>query len=290
MDVKEILSDLGYKGLKNYNRDFRYGDKGHLTIDKRNGNWYNYKTNSGGPISHLVKETLGVSSSDAKKWLKQRHNYEYVHQERIEIHDTLNCPETFDNELLTKLCKNHDYWVKRGVSSDTVSFFEGGTVQSGKLANRYVFPIFNSRKQITGFTGRSLKDHPIKWFHRGKTSEWVYPAFFNLKYIQKEKSVIFVEGIGDMLKLWECGVRNTLVNFGLNISNSVLNFLFKVRPQKIYLAFDNDESGAGEKAANKAKEKLVKHFDYEKIIMKLASGKDFGEMTTKQINQWKNEL
>ena len=49
MNVKEVLGDLGLKGLKDYNRDFRYGQKLHLTIDKKTGNWYNYKTNSGGP-------------------------------------------------------------------------------------------------------------------------------------------------------------------------------------------------------------------------------------------------
>ena len=290
MDVKEILSDLGYKGLKDYNRDFRYGKKLHLTIDKKSGNWYNYKTCSGGPLSHLVKETLSVSVSEAKKWLKDRHNFEAISKASFEIHDTLNCPETFDNTLLTKLSPNHHYWAERGLNTDTLALFQGGVVKSGKLANRYVFPIFNSRKQIVGFTGRSLNDHPVKWFHRGKTSEWVYPAFFNVKHIQEKREVIFVEGVGDMLKLWECGVRHTLVNFGLNISSSVLNFLFKVRPQKIYLAFDNDESKAGEKAALKAKEKLTKHFDEKKIFIKLASNKDFGEMSKEEINQWKKEL
>lgn len=290
MDVKEVLSDLGYKGLKNYNRDFRYGDKLHLTVDKKTGNWYNYKTSSGGPISYLVKETLNVSIGDAKKWLKDRYNFEQTSQSKIEIHDTLNCPETFDCSLLTKLSPDHSYWIKRGLSADTLSFFQGGVVKSGKLANRYVFPIFNSRKQIVGFTGRSLNDHPIKWFHRGKTSEWVYPAFFNVKHIQEKREVIFVEGIGDMLKLWECDVRHALVNFGLNISGSVLNFLFKVRPQKIYLAFDNDSSKAGEKAAYKAKEKLIKHFDEKKIFVKLALNKDFGEMTKEEIDQWKKDL
>ena len=290
MDVKEILSDLGYKGLKIYNRDFRYGEKLHLTIDRKTGNWYNYKSNSGGPISYLVKETLSISLNDAKKWLKERHNFYPTTETKVEIHDTLNCPETFDNKLLTKLTPNHQYWNERGIDARTVALFEGGVVNGGKLANRYVFPIFNSRKQIVGFTGRSLNDHPIKWFHRGKTSEWVYPAFFNVKNIREKQEVIFVEGIGDMLKLWECGIQNTLVNFGLNISNSVLNFLFKIRPRKIYLSFDNDESKAGEKAAHKAREKLIKHFDENKIFIRLASNKDFGDMTKEEINQWEKEL
>ena len=35
MNVKDVLGDLGLKGLKDYNRDFRYGQNLHLTIDKK---------------------------------------------------------------------------------------------------------------------------------------------------------------------------------------------------------------------------------------------------------------
>ncbi len=290
MEVKDILGDLGLKGLKNYNRDFRYGEKLHLTIDKKNGNWYNYKTNSGGPLVYLVQETLNVSFSEAKKWLKERHNFTHTSSAKAEIYDTLNCPEFFDAALLSKLLPNHSYWEKRGVNNSTVALFKGGVVTSGKMANRYVFPIFNSQEKIVGFTGRSVNDHKIKWFHRGNTSKWVYPAFFNLKYLKKTQEVIFVEGIGDMLKLWDCGIRNTLVSFGLNVNNSILNFLFKIRPKKIYISFDNDDSNAGKNAAERVKAKLLKHFDYDKVFIALASGKDFGEMSKSEIEQWHKKI
>ena len=290
MNVKEILGDLGLKGVKDYSRDYRYGDKLHLTIDKKSGNWYNYKTNSGGPLAYLVKETLNLSVEDSKKWLKDRHNFTQSSAQKIEIYDTLNCPEFFESSLLSKLIPNHQYWVERGISDSAMALFKGGVVSSGKMANRYVFPIFNSQERIVGFTGRSVNNNRIKWFHRGNTSRWVYPAFFNLKYLKKSKEVIFVEGIGDMLKLWDCGIKNTLVSFGLNINNSILNFLFKIRPKKIYISFDNDDSGAGKNAAVKVRGKLLKHFDQEKIKIALASGKDFGEMTPDQIKEWHNQL
>lgn len=76
----------------------------------------------------------------------------------------------------------------------------------------------------------------------------------------ESKEVIFVEGIGDMLKLWDCGIKNTMVSFGLNVNNSILNFLFKVRPKKIYISFDNDDSNAGKNAAERVKKKTFKSF------------------------------
>lgn len=290
MNVKEVLGDLGLKGIKDYNRDFRYGQKLHLTIDKKTGNWYNYKTNAGGPLVYLVKEILNVNVDEAKKWLKERHNFTQSASAKTEIYDTLNCPEFFDKALLTKLLPNHQYWEKRGISDSTLAFFRGGVVSSGKMANRYVFPVFNYQEKIVGFTGRSINDHKIKWFHRGNTSKWVYPAFFNLKYLMKSKEVIFVEGIGDMLKLWDCGIKNTMVSFGLNVNNSILNFLFKVRPKKIYISFDNDDSNAGKNAAERVKKKLLNHFDENKIEIALASGKDFGEMSCEQIENWYKKI
>ena len=290
MNVKEILGDLGLKGLKDYSRDYRHGDKLHLTIDKKSGNWYNYKTNAGGPLAYLVKEVLSLSLCDSKKWLKDRHNFTQLASEKTEIYDSLDCPEFFENSLLSKLAPNHRYWEKRGVTNSTLAFFKGGVVSSGKMANRYVFPIFNSQERIVGFTGRSVNDHRIKWFHRGNTSRWVYPAFFNLKYIKKTREVIFVEGIGDMLKLWDCGIKNVLVSFGLNVNNSILNFLFKIRPKNIYISFDNDDSNAGRNAAERVKNKLLNHFDEDKIAIALASGKDFGEMNSNQIENWHQQL
>ena len=158
MNVKDVLGDLGLKGLKDYNRDFRYGQKLHLTIDKKTGNWYNYKTNAGGPLSYLVKDILDVSVEDAKKWLKDRHNFTQSTVQKAEIYDTLNCPEFFNKALLTKLIPNHKYWQERGISDSTLSFFRGGVVASGKMANRYVFPVFNYQEKVVGFTGRTVKN------------------------------------------------------------------------------------------------------------------------------------
>ena len=64
-----------------------------------------------------------------------------------------------------------------------------------------------------------------KWIHYGQKSKWIYPSFVNEKYIKQSGEVILVESIGDMLSLWEAGVKNTIVLFGVNLSKTILFYL-----------------------------------------------------------------
>ena len=118
---------------------------------------------------------------------------------------------------------------------------------------------------MIGVTGRYTKDTPEgkpKWLHRGRTSEWKYPLQVNQKTLKEKKEIILIESIGDMLSLWECGIENTIVVFGLNISPSFLSLLIKLDPNKIFVSFndDSDNNNAGYKGVESAVRKLKKYF------------------------------
>ena len=178
--------------------------------------------------------------------------------------------------------------------------FEGGIddgVERGKMMNRYVFPIFSTEKEIQGFSGRDLKytnktlpKQRPKWKHLGSASKWVYPTFLNNDIIKKDGEVILVEGIGDILSLWDGGVKNVLVVFGVGTSRSIFNYLIKINPKKIMISLDDDSGGsfAGNKASKKLEKRLLKYFDSYKIIIHPPNKKDFGEMTKEDILKWKN--
>jgi DNA primase len=168
----------------------------------------------------------------------------------------------------------------------------GGIAENGKMKNRYVFPIFNSKKEIVGFSGRDVTNNSkIKWKHLGDKINWCYPSFLNLEEIKSQKEAILVESIGDCLSLWDAGIKNTIVTFGLEISISILNFLLKVDPNKIYISFNNDQekNNAGNIAAEKGKNKLLRYFDPKQIEIKLPDKKDFGEMSVDEILIWKKK-
>jgi DNA primase len=289
-DVKEILSSLGYK-LRDVGKEFRtkplYRDSDSdnvLSIKKDTGYWYDFKTSQHGSFDKLVKITLGLDDLKTEEYLKNKDwqtEASGIEKEKLEE------LKIFPKELLCKLEKDHSYWATRNIKEETVSIFEGGAASNGRMKDRYVLPIFNSKKQIVGFTGRDLiGNKKAKWKHLGDKSKWVYPLFFNKDHVLKAKSIILVESVGDMLSLWQAGVKNTAVTFGLDINNALLNLFIRMDLDKIYISFNNDENQAGNQAAKKLYFKLIKFFDKEQILIALPTKNDFGEMNEEEIKEW----
>lgn len=289
-NVKEILTSIGYR-LRDVGREFRtkplYRDSDSdnvLSIKKDTGYWYDFKTNQHGSFDKLIKITLNLDDAKAEEYLKNR-NWQYessgIEKEKLEE------LKIFPSELLDKLEKDHSYWLTRSINEETVSVFEGGVAKEGRMKDRYVLPIFNSKKQIVGFTGRDLTGtKKAKWKHLGDKSKWVYPLYFNKKEVLNAKSVILVESVGDMLSLWQAGVKNSAVTFGLDINNSLLNLFIRMDLDTIYISFNNDENQAGNQAAKKLYFKLLKFFDKNQIKVALPTKNDFGEMNKDEIQQW----
>lgn len=293
-NIYNILTNIGYS-LKDCGREYRakplYRESDNdtvLRIYKDTGFWVDFKENISGDFSSLVRRTLNLETEDqAKKWL-QDHNYSIIsNQEKKQpkIKDT----KTFSKELLLKLEKNHEYWIARGVQEETLNLFKGGLAKGGKMKNRYVFPIINSKQEIVGFSGRDITNqNKIKWKHLGDKSNWCYPAFLNSNIIKEKKEIYIIESIGDCLSLWDAGIKNTMVTFGLEVSVAILNFLLKLDPNKIYISFNNDieKNNAGNFAAEKATKKLLRYFDKHQLRVKLPTKKDFGEMSREEIAEW----
>ena len=90
-----------------------------------------------------------------------------------------------------------------------------------------------------------------------------------------------VESLGDMLSLWENGIKNTIVSFGVIFSPNMLSILTRMDPDKVFISFNDDSSSsnAGNEAAESAKKKLLQFFDEDQITIKLPKGyNDFNEM------------
>lgn len=90
-----------------------------------------------------------------------------------------------------------------------------------------------------------------------------------------------------MLSLWNAGIKNTLVSFGLDVSFSLVNTIIKNDVSEIILSFNNDANLAGNTAAEKSNKKLLKFFDKDQIKVVFPDKNDFGEMSTEEILGWK---
>jgi len=298
VNVYQVLTDLGYK-LKDFGKEYRtrplYRDSDNdtvLKIYKDTGHWFDFKENISGDFSLLVGMTLKLDNPEkAKEWLKNK-NF-VIHKSSDIEKPLLKATKKFDIEILSKLENNQNYWLNRGVSQNILEEFKGGLTKTGKMKNRYVFPIFNYKKDLVGFSGRDVTNlSKIKWKHLGEKNDFVYPLFLNGEAIETQREVILVESIGDMLSLYQSGVKNILVTFGVNLSLGILNYLLKIDVKMIYISLNNDsnKNNAGNIGAEKIYSKLTRYFDKKQLQIALPTKKDFGEMNKEEILQWKNNL
>ena len=296
--VRGVLSDLGYT-LRDYGAYFRarplYRDSDNdviLSINKDTGRWKDFKEGISGGLEDLVKLTLDCNIEDARKFLQSKGSDRPVAIIKPEVKQR----KTLNDEFLNNLIKNNKYWNERGVSDETLEKFNGGVCESGKMLGRYVFPIYGERGRLVGVSGRDVNNDEWtkrpKWKHIGDKAAWTYPTQVNEEILKELKQVILLESIGDMLALWESGIRNTLVTFGLDINTAILNKLLRLDPNNVIVSFNNDSesNNAGNLAAQKAKKKLLKYFDEEQVKISLPSQNDFGEMTAAQISEWYTNL
>lgn len=298
ISVYEILTELGYQ-LKDYGKEFRakplYRDSDNdtvLRIYKDTGKWFDFKENISGDINSLVRLTLKIDDPDkAQEWLKNKNfhiNYSIEYTKPM-----LKSTKKFDLDLLDNLENNNSYWNKRGIADITLNLFKGGVGKAGKMKNRYVFPIFDIKHNIIGFSGRDTTNlSKIKWKHLGEKNDFLYPLFLNSRIIEDQKEIILVESIGDMLSLYQSGVQNVLVTFGTTISLSILNYCLKIDAKKIYISLNNDSNNnnAGNIGAEKGHARLKRYFDDKQLQISLPTKKDFGEMNKEEILQWKANL
>lgn len=293
-DVAEILEQVGYK-LMDYGKEYRtrplYRPSDNATslcIKKTTGEWYDFSERVGGSLDLLILKTMGEVPQEIRD--KILSGTFYARKEAVELSDL----KTFDKSLLIKLNKNHEYWINRGVSAHTIALFGGGTTANGRMAHRYVFPIFNERNDLVGFSGRILaKDSNLpKWKHLGKKSHWCYPLFLNRDDILASKEVILVESVGDMLALYDANIKNVIVTFGVDIGPKVIEFLLKADIQRIFIAFNNDKDNnyVGNLAAEEGRSQLLSYFDKDQVIVALPDKNDFGVMSNEEILIWKQNL
>lgn len=194
---------------------------------------------------------------------------------------------TWPVSLLDRLIKDYSYWVKRGVSEEVLVPLRGGVAVDGQMRARFVFPIFNGRDEIIGFTGRSLGNVEPRWRHLGKVSKWVWG---DLDEIESTGQAILVEGAGCRLALATHGVPQALPLWGLNISDAVIGALISANPRDIIIATNNEESGRGQIAAIKIKRVLDKFFDPGVVRIELPLAKDFLDMSPQQMAEWKEDV
>lgn len=294
-DFQGILESVGYTLIDcgdhwRTQALYRDGDnKTALKIYKNTGVWMDFVQNRGSkPFEALIelttkdkKETEAILANSYTDEVSNYQPNEKIQMERI-----------YPDSSLEKLFPNYHFYQGKNISEETQKAFQVGLAGVGKMYRRMVFPVYNEHSQIVGFSGRHVDSnnekwkHLPKWKHVGKRNNWVYPAFNTSTGVDEEielkKEVILVESIGDALGLYEQGIKNVLVIFGLSVNSNIINYLSGRAVVNICIATNND-SGSSENrgliAAVKSYLKLSSYFDLGSLSVKFPPKpyNDFGD-------------
>ena len=169
----------------------------------------------------------------------------------------------------------------RNISSSTIQKFQAFFTDKFGLTDYVCFPIyqFGKLRFIEG-RYRFSKDTKPKYYRRpnnAKTSDILFP----LDMVQDRSHLILVEGLFDMLNLWDKGYENVVCVFGTsNFSYDKLDILDKIGTLSVELMFDGDQ--AGFIGAQRVSALLEKR-DIKNSIIELPAGLDPGMLTKDQL-------
>lgn len=115
--------------------------------------------------------------------------------------------------------------------------------------DRIMFPYFDLRGNIIGFTGRLVNpsDKTAKYCNTGETSVFrkgsaLYGLYQAKQAIGQQDKVYFVEGQFDVLSFVRAGIRNTICGSGTALTDEQIKTVLRFS-KNITLIYDNDEAG-----------------------------------------------
>lgn len=288
----EIASELGYPihyrgaGYVASRPLYRGGDSKGLLIYP--DHFWDSAANRRGTIVELAQLTQGWTKKQAEEWFN---GGEVDGAQQVFIQkEKESKPDKFNPKELELLIPNYHFYLQRGIRKETLETFKGGLCMKGRMYGRFTFPIYHKSGEIRGMAGRvALKNHTgEKWKIIGEKKFFDYPFFLTEPFIKEKKEVILVESIGDMMALWNAGVKNTLVTFGVSLFKELFLLVLSLGV-KVIVSLNNDETCRGQVGGEKIRKKLSEMMSPGRVIIALPTKGDFGEMTETEIRAWAKE-
>lgn len=179
-------------------------------------------------------------------------------------------------------------WEFRGIKGETYKHFGAfEDTQNKEFVDRVVFPLTDLEGDIQIFCGRhkftSERDKYL--FHPAGIVPPCFPSIAS----PINGSIILVEGLFDMLNLYDKGLTNVVSNFGCSVLKDVRAAKHKYVQYKlqgvetIYILFDGDK--AGREGATKLEPILTSLFNVD--IIELDDGVDPGDLTEDGVQKLK---
>ncbi|MEK7160206.1 MAG: DNA primase, partial [Patescibacteria group bacterium] len=208
-----------------------------------------------------------------------------------------------------------DYLVKKKNYKNKDLILAGLSIErNGKLydffKNRIMFPLFDHRGNVVGFSGRSLEteSHPLsrlrsqagsfanaqsapKYINTKETSVYHKGSmFFGLnsakEEIKQKQNAIIVEGEFDAISLFQEGIKNAVAIKGTALTENQVNLLSRFTP-KVTLCLDQDSAGF---EATKRSLEVIEKKGLATSTIVLKNAKDPDEAIKKNPGEFKKAL
>jgi DNA primase len=191
------------------------------------------------------------------------------------------------NDIRKRLKIPANYYINRnpGFSAETLDKFDVGLCEdiNSEMYNRVVFPVYDeTNTYFVGCVGRTICENSIKWKNKKgfNKANYLYNYGNAIKEICNSNTLIVVEGQGDVMRLYESGIKNVVGLFGCHLSDSQEFLLQRTGALNIVIMTDNDSAGAECRIDIRSKLK-----DFYNIYEVIPTKKDIGEMTIKEIDK-----
>lgn len=206
-------------------------------------------------------------------------------------------PESYRRQLEVP----SQYYIDRGYPAELMQRYDVGDSQKSQ---RSVVPIYDvDHKIIVGMSARTWykKCPKCSYFHAKEqecpklivdqinackwknspgfeAAHFLYNLWFARPHIMKTSTIILVEGPGDVWRLEEAGIKNSVAIFGVDLTEEQLSLIESSWAMNVIVLTDNDE--AGQQAAKDIKEKLHRT---HRLFFPTLRGDDVGALQTDQV-------
>lgn len=200
-----------------------------------------------------------------------------------------------------------DYYIDRGYSKEILDKYDVGFCDNPnkEMFDRVVVPVYNQEHtHMVGCTGRSVYEkcdkctyyhNPdgecvtgkwawkhSKWRHNKdfKSKDHLYNLWYAKEHILKTGIAIIVESPGNVWRLEEAGIKNSVCIFGTSLSDRQKMLLDCSGAMSLITILDSDE--AGQDGAKKIKDKCSRTYNIKNITLEKS---DIAEMTVSEIQE-----
>lgn len=211
------------------------------------------------------------------------------------------------SQIIKSLQIPAEYYIQRNYSPEILLKYDVGLCTNSKreMSERIVVPIYDiDYKYMIGCTGRSIYEkchqckayhNPIencpttenswkypKWKHNAdfKSQNCLYNFWFAKEHILNSSTAIIVESPGNVWRLEENDIHNSVAIFGSSLSDRQKILLDSSGAMNLVLLTDNDDAGI--KAAQQIKQKCQNTY---RIFIPKISKNDIGDMSSEEINK-----